>query len=62
MDFGYESIDKVFSVSQVQNINEIVFDNVFINNFYGSLFSYSIYALLENHNRTMEHLIFFIVN
>ena len=59
MDFGYESIDKVFSVSQVQNINEIVFNNVFINNFYlhGSLFSYRIYALLEDHNRTMGYSI-----
>ena len=57
MDFGYESIDKVFSVTQIQDVNELIFDNIFINNFHlhGSLFSYRIYALLEDHNRTMGY-------
>ena len=57
MDFGYDQIDKVFSVTQIQDVNELIFDNIFINNFHlhGSLFSYRIYALLEDHNRTMGY-------
>jgi len=57
MDYGYDTFDKIFYISQINNIDDLMFDNIYIKNFYihGSLFSYKIYELLDHHNRLMAY-------